>query len=121
MASHKQVFVKTNVPVDRGVAILIAALSEFPKLQTVESCEDLKGWAWVTFVYGEHWHESWEQLARFVLGFLGPRLISELGDRITVSMHITEAGLYRAEMAVRKPAIPAAVKLLAKLSSEFTD
>ena len=110
-----------NAPVDRGAASLIEALSSFPKLQTVESCEGINGWAWVTFVYGEACQETWEGLAKFVFGFLGPALTGELGDRVRVSMHVTEAGLYRAEMAVCTKAIPATIKVIAKLRSEFKD
>jgi len=121
MAAHEQVWAKVNAPVDRGAAPLVSALSGFPKLQTLESCEDLQGWAWVTFVYGQHWERPWEDLAKFVLGFLGPALMAELGDRARVSIQVTEAGLYRAEMAVQKGAIPATAKVLEKLASEFTD
>jgi len=119
--THQQVWAKVNAPVDKGVASLITALSTFPKLQTLESCENLQGWAWVTFVYGEHWKRPWEDLAKFVLGFLGSALARELGDRVRVSIQVTEAGLYRAEMAARIEAIPATVKLLAKLASDFSD
>jgi|SRR6516225_10167946 hypothetical protein len=120
MPNHAQVFVKVNAPVDRGAATLITVLSRFPKLQTLESCEDISGWAWVTFVYGTR-PEQWQELAKFLFGFLGPRLTREMGDRVTVTMHVTDAGLYRAEMAVRIPAISAAVRLLAKLRTEFKD
>jgi hypothetical protein len=121
MCTHEQVWVKVNAPVDRGAGLLITALSAFPKLQTLESCEDLDGWAWVTFVYGEHWKRPWNDLAKFVLGFLGPALAKELGDRVRMSVQVTEAGLYRAEMAVQTAAIPATIKLLAKLSAKFGD
>src|SRR6266481_4734827 len=115
MAIHRQTWVKVNVPVDCGAAELIDALSGFPKLQTIESCEDIKEWAWVTFIYGNYWDKPWEDLAKFVFGFLGPRLALEMGDRVRLSMQVTEAGLYRAEMAVQRSAIPTAVKFLAKL------
>lgn len=36
---HRQKFIKVNVPVDEGVAELIAALSAFPRLQTISSCQ----------------------------------------------------------------------------------
>jgi hypothetical protein len=121
MTAHKQVYTKVNAPVDRGISPLVSALSLFPKLQTIESCEDLNGWAWVAFTYGDHWERPWEDLARFVLGFLGPAVMSTLGDRAKISVHVTEAGLYHAEMAIEKPAISATVKLLRKLSSNFSD
>ncbi len=119
MRTHTQTWVKVNAPVDSGMADLINALSKFSNLQTIESCEDIKEWAWVTFVYGNYWNRPWEDLAKFVFGFLGPHFASEMGDRVRLSMHVTEAGLYRAEMAVQISAIPTAVKFVLKLSSEF--
>jgi hypothetical protein len=122
MSTHAQVWTKVNAPVDRGAALLVSALSAFSKLQTLESCEGTNGWAWVTFIYGEqHWKQPWEHLSKFVLGFLGPALTNELGDRVRVSICVTEAGLYRAEMAVRTEAIPATIEVLGKLGSGFTD
>ena len=121
MTEHRQIWVKVNAPVDCGVSSLVTALSAFAKLQTLESCEDIDGWAWVTFVYGEHWKKPWQELAEFVLDFLGPGLAQELGDRARLSIHVTEIGLYRAEMAVRSEAIPATIKALAKLHSGFSN
>jgi len=121
MATHTQTWAKVNVPVDAGMREIVEALSAFKQLQTVESCENIHEWAWVTFVYGNYWDKPWQDLAEFVFGFLGPHLTSELGDRVRISMHVTEAGLYRAEMAVKTAAIPATVKALAKLRAEVSN
>jgi hypothetical protein len=121
MAAHDQVWIKVNAPVDNGIAALVTALSEFPKLQTIESCQGGNEWAWVCFVYGKHWETPWKELADFVLGFLGPRLTRELGDRIRVSVQVTEAGQIRAEMDVNSTAISATVKLLNELRREYRD
>ena len=43
---HAQTFVKVNAPVDSGIAPLVSALSRFPGLVTLSSCE---GGAFVTF------------------------------------------------------------------------
>lgn len=117
MANHRQVFVKVNAPVDAGAATLVTALSLFDQVQTLESCEDINGWAWVTFVYGSE--QGWKDIAQFVFSFIGPRIARELGDRVTLNVQVTTNALYRAEMAVRVPAIPATVKLLTKLRSEL--
>jgi hypothetical protein len=121
MAAHDQTWVKVNAPVDTDIAKLIAALSAFPKLQTVESCQGIDGWAWVCFVYGKHWEHPWQELADFVLGFLGPKLSHELGDRVRLSLQVTEAGQVRAEMVVNSSTISATVKALNKLRSEYSD
>jgi hypothetical protein len=50
---HEQTWVKVNTTVDKGISRLIEALSDFPKLKTIESCQGTKGWAWVCFDYGD--------------------------------------------------------------------
>ncbi|MGH9534070.1 MAG: hypothetical protein ACRD2E_04345 [Terriglobales bacterium] len=118
MALHEQVWVKVNATADAGVCSLVGALSAFSELQTLESCQGAHGWAWVTFVYGQHWRRPWQGLAKFVLGFVGPALARELGDRVRLSIQVTGGGPHRAEMAVQYAAIPAAVKVLTELRAE---
>jgi len=115
MATHEQVFVKVNAPVDRGVAVLITALSAFPKLRTFESCENLNGWAWACFSYGEFWDQPCRELAPFVLEFLGPRLACEFGDHVRLSL-VSDGGIVRAEMAVEPDAISAVASFLEQLA-----
>lgn len=58
-ARHEQVDARVNVPVDRGVAPLVEALSAFEGVYTVDSCEcDDRSNAYVAFVYGEDWEEA---------------------------------------------------------------
>lgn len=61
-APHKQTYVKVNAPVDVGVATMVAALSMFPTLVTISSCE---GRATITFTFGD----SLEQAIRFYSWF----------------------------------------------------
>ena len=99
---HKQTWAKVNASVDEGVKDLVEALSEFPPLQTVESCEDVgKGTAWVCFTYGHFRDDVGDELATFVLKFLGPRLVEELGDGIHISVYLDSAGLHFGELSVR--------------------
>jgi hypothetical protein len=42
MARHKHVLTKVNVGVDEGIAPVVEALSLFPDVHTVESCEGKK-------------------------------------------------------------------------------
>lgn len=120
MSAHEQVWVKVNAPVDKGISPLIAALSAFPKLQTIESCEDTAGYAWVCFIYGDLFKPC-DELAPFVLEFIGPKLAREFGDRIRISLQVSEAGIVRAEMAVDSKTIPAVVELLNRLHAERPD
>lgn len=112
MAKHEQVWVKVNAQVDQGVAELIEALSEFPELMTVESCQTDGEDVWVCFVSGE----GWEHLSRITFESLGPRLMEEFGDRLTLSVQITESGQYRAEMTVFKGIISAVSKSIRQLA-----
>jgi hypothetical protein len=112
MTIHKQVWIKVNAQVDRGIAPLIEALSVFPGLRTIESCEGNEDTAWVTFDSGE---DEWKPLAELVLEELGPSLMHEFGDRVSLNVTITEGGLYRAEMTLAKAAIPAVSKSIKQL------
>jgi len=63
MSAHREVLVKVNVWVDKGVAGLVRALNRFEKVQTTSSCEDSTGGqgepiAVVTFRYGETWLDT---------------------------------------------------------------
>ena len=114
MTAHEQVWVKVNAPVDKGIADLVSALALFPKLQTIESCQGTKGRAWVCFVYGE----DWKELSNFVLGFIGPKITREFGDRVDLSIRVAEAGTIRAEMELASESIPAIVGFLKKFRSQ---
>jgi hypothetical protein len=115
---HKQEFAQVNVPVDKGVAGLISALSLFKQLETVESCEGKNGeGAWVCFRYGPYWKDHWKPLAEFVLGFLAPNLASLVGDSAEFRLRATTDGEeVLGELSVRPEAImevEAAVRELA--------
>ena len=112
MAIHEQVWTKVNAKVDRGVAELIAALSAFPDVRTLESCEGNDDTAWVCFDCGE---ENWKCLSEFVFGVLGPSLMEDFGGRIRLSVGITESGMYRAEMTICKAVISAVSKTMEQL------
>lgn len=108
MKCHKQEWVKVNAPVDQDIAELVETLNSFPRLQTIESCQGgAKNGPWVCFVYGNHWDSPWKELAEFVLGYLGPGLAAQVGDRASVSIQIKQSGQIHGELAIR----PGALKL----------
>ena len=118
---HKQVWAKVNAAVDEGVADLIAALSAFPQLRTIESCENIgDGTAWVCFQYGdENLEQSWLPLAKFVLGFFGPGLMRQIGDSVQISIYVRTNGLPQAELAVRPGTGSATAKAIRRLSRDY--
>ena len=129
--THKQTWVKVNAPVDEGITNLIEALSAFPKLMTTDSCEggykrsssDNEGMpAVVFFQYGQDDHShTYQELADFVLGYLGPGLIGEMGDLVAVKLHIFAKYRITAELAVRPGAMARTVRILRRLRREFED
>lgn len=116
---HKQTWVKVNAPVDKGIKELVVALSAFPKLQTIESCQGEGEGAWVCFWYGDYWSEKpHKDLADFVLGYLAPRLHEELGDSIVISIRVDSAGIPQGDFTVRPGALPNTLKVLRSLAYE---
>lgn len=117
--SHQQVWAKVNVPVDEGVADLVAELSAFPGLQTIESCQrtPTQG-AWVCFHYGAHWEHPWRDLATFVFDYLGPFLAQEIGDLANVTLRVTGCGGVQGELAVRLGGLERTIRALRQLRRE---
>ena len=123
---HRQMFVKVNVPVDVGVSDLIVALSEFPRLQTIESCQgegsrpgNRNSDPWVCFRYGNYWEHPWKELANFIFDYLGPKLVQELGDRVSVVVRLTECGDVQAELWIRPGALEKTIATLERLAQEL--
>lgn len=114
--THRPTWAKVNASVDIGVKELVEALSEFPPLQTIESCEDIRdGTAWACFRYGHFIESPADELAEFVLKFLGPRLVKELGDGVHISIYFDSAGLLFGELSVRPGAMADTVRVLKRL------
>lgn len=96
---------------------LVEALSAFPELQTLESCEgDESQGAWVSFWYGSYWDHSWHDLSEFVLGYLGPRLAREVGDSAELAIRVTESGVPQGELSIRPGAAPVVINALRNLA-----
>lgn len=121
MVSHSQTFVKVNAPVDSGISALIQSLSEFPKLETVESCQGSPQIGpWVSFRYGEYWQHPWRELADFVLGYLAPGLAEAVGDDATVRIQVTPSGQTFGELSVRPGATDRVERALCELARSFS-
>jgi hypothetical protein len=91
---HKQVFTKVNIEVDEGIAPAVEALSLFPEVQTVESCQGDKAnhhtmSAVVYFNVGSCTVTGKKQLlatSDFALGFLAPLLWDAVNDSASVTV-----------------------------------
>ena len=109
--AHPQAWVKVNAPVDEGVAPIIEALSAFPQLVTIESCQgDGERPMWVCFQYGDTVKHPWHDLSGFVLGWLGPGLMSRVGDAVTIQLTVGTFGQVQAELTIQ----PGAEKMVVR-------
>jgi hypothetical protein len=118
---HKQALVKVNTLVDEGIAELISALSSFPKLRTIESCQgDSEHPAVVFFDYADEDHEHfWLELSEFVLGFLGPKLAQQLGYQARLNISVTCWGKPQGELIVRPGAMQKTLRAIKQARKEF--
>jgi len=114
--NHEQVWIKTNTPVDAGIADLVSALNDFPGVRTIESCQGTASEpAWVAFWYGSHWEYTWEELSGFVFGRLAPWLMEKLGSRITLQVTAKESGGVQGELTVMPGAVQPTTEALRQL------
>jgi len=123
MKPHKQVFVKVNAHVDSQIAGLVSALSLFPKLETIESCQgsDQQS-AWICFYYGNYWDHPWRDLATFIFEYLAPRLIRKVGDDVSIRIQVTPSSRILGELSVRPGAthrVERAIRLLAGRATAY--
>lgn len=118
---HQQRYIQVNAPVDKGIASLVAALSQFQKLQTIESCQgdDSHIAAWICFQFGHYWLHPWKDLAEFVLGYFGPGLASKIGNMASVDIHIRSNGEPQGEIRVRPGAIDLTTKAVRELAAAY--
>ena len=112
MNSHTQKWVKVNAPVDEGISDLIEALSMFPRLETIESCQGEP--AWICFRLG-----SYQELAEFVCGYFGVGLARLIGDAANVSIRVTESEIIRGELSVRPGMIDATARAVERLARDY--
>jgi hypothetical protein len=97
--NHPQISVKVNAQVDKGIAPLVEAISQYPDVVTVSSCEGEETQdAYVSFVIGD----DWRHLCSFV-DALSPALgqnkqVSDLPFALSVEWYAggkTPAGYLR--------------------------
>ena len=118
---HRQTWASVNVHVDEGVAGLVEALSLFPQLQTLESCEGAAhAPAWICFLYGPYWESPWRFLSEFVFEQFGPALIARVGDNARLSVRITESGNILGEIEVKKSEMADVESAIRLIATEFT-
>ena len=118
---HKQVWAKVNVPVDSKIVELVEALSAFPMLETLESCQGQEDEpARVCFLYGDYWSHPSRDIAEFGLEFLAPGLAAEIGDDAHLYLELNGSGITQGNLVVRAGAIQQVTKALRQLLQRFS-
>jgi len=112
---HRQVYVKVNAPVDEGVAGLVTALSIFPNLETIESCQGEPDGhnAFVYFKCG-----NWKDCAAVIFDEIMPALDDDLRAAVSLSVEAIDQYSALAKLAVEPAKIAALVDRIQEASSE---
>ncbi len=116
--SHSQTFAAVNAKVDIGVVQLVEALSRFPGLVTMESCQGNEDGAFVCFQYGT----GWRSLSEFVFSFLAPELSRRVSDDAAVIVRYSpDNGNIMADLTVRPGATDRVSVAVSQIASAFPD
>jgi hypothetical protein len=122
MTAHQQVWAKVNAPVDRRVVGIVEALSLFPYLETIESCEgNGREAVWVCFKYGRYWDDPWRELAKFIFVYFAPTLGERVSDDASILLRPRPGGAAIADLSIRPEAKDRVEKVIRKMASEFSD
>ncbi len=74
----------------------------------------------VFFHYGQHdYAHPYREISDFVLGYLGPGLMKELGDLVSIEIEVTMQYIIMGILKVRQGAMPRTIKTLKRLRREF--
>lgn len=116
-ASHRQVWVKVNAPVDEGVAGLVSALSKVDGLETIESCQGSPDGspAFVFFRLGD-----WRRCGAYLFDHLLPAIPQDLRECVTVEIRSFDRDSTIARLSVEVGAIPAVTACVGMLGSSVS-
>lgn len=105
---HIETPVKVNAFVDEGIAKLIDALSEVPKLVTLESCQGGNGSdAYVIFRLG-----GWRDVGSFLYDDLLPKMLPDLRACCSLTLQIYDTDNAQATISVDSSAVEQLVDCL---------
>jgi hypothetical protein len=109
MATHEQVWVKVNAPVDAGVAEIVAVLNSVNGLETLQSCQGDAGHkdGYVYFACGD-----WRRTCEFVFEKIGPTLKSKVDEDAKLTVEATSADFPMAKLSFKAEATDIVVSAL---------
>jgi len=98
MATHEQVWVKVNAPVDVGIAEVVSLLNSVEGLLTLASCqgEAEQRDAYVYFSLG-----NWQTLCQFVFERIGTDLKQKFGEGVQAIVEAADADSPIAKLSFR--------------------
>jgi hypothetical protein len=109
MATHEQVWIKVNAPVDAGVAEIVSLLNSVDGLETLQSCQGEPGKldGYVYFACGD-----WSKMCQFVFQEIGPSLKSKVDDDVKLVVEATSADEPMAKLSFKAEATGIVVSAL---------
>src|ERR1700719_3777134 len=109
MASHEQVWVKVNAPVDAGVAEVIAVLNSVEGLETLQSCQGDPGErnGYVYFTCGD-----WREMCECVFQRIGPTLRNRVDEDAKLTVEATSSDSPMAKLSFKAEATDIVVSAL---------
>jgi len=101
VATHEQIWVKVNAPVDAGVAEIVSVLNTVDGLETLQSCQGDAGGrsGYVYFACGD-----WQKMCQFVFQKIGPGLKSRAEEDATLTVEATSADEPMAKLSFKAEA-----------------
>jgi hypothetical protein len=109
VASHEQVWLKVNAPVDAGVAEIVSVLNTVDGLETLQSCQGDPGErnGYVYFACGD-----WRKMCEFVFQKIGPTLKSKVDEDANLIVEATSADAPMAKLSFKAEATGIVVSAL---------
>ena len=109
MATHEQVWVKVNAPVDAGVVEIVSVLNTVDGLETLQSCQGDPGErnGYVYFACGD-----WRRMCEFVFQKIGPTLKSKVDEDVKLTVEATSADSPMAKLSFKAEATGIVVSAL---------
>jgi hypothetical protein len=114
MATHEQVWVKVNAPVDAGVAEIVSVLNSVDGLETLQSCQGDAGHqhGYVYFACGD-----WRKMCELVFQRIGPTLKNRVDDDTKLTVEATSADVPMAKLSFKAEATGIVVSALKEVLS----
>lgn len=109
MATHEQVWIKVNAPVDAGVAEVVSILNTVDGLETLQSCQGDPGRkdGYVYFACGD-----WQKMCDLVFRKIGPTLKNRADEDAKLVVEATSADAPMAKLSFKAEATGIVVSAL---------